>query len=46
VVDEIPEDLTGLGVGVAPHRTPDEPGRTLRDLLTRYGPDAVRLLDG
>jgi predicted DNA-binding transcriptional regulator YafY len=24
----------------------DEPGRTLRDLLTRYGPDAVRLLDG
>jgi predicted DNA-binding transcriptional regulator YafY len=24
----------------------DEPGRTLRDLLTRYGPEAVRLLDG
>jgi hypothetical protein len=24
----------------------EEPGRTLRDLLTRYGPDAVRLLDG
>src|SRR5262249_43682480 len=23
----------------------DEPGKTLRDLLTRYGPDAVRLLD-
>lgn len=23
----------------------DEPGRTLRDLLARYGPDAVRLLD-
>jgi len=23
----------------------DEPGRTLKDLLTRYGPDAVRLLD-
>jgi predicted DNA-binding transcriptional regulator YafY len=23
----------------------DEPGRTLRDMLTRYGPDAVRLLD-
>src|SRR5262245_12401534 len=23
----------------------DEPGRTLRDLLSRYGPDAVRLLD-
>ena len=24
----------------------DEPGRTLRDLLRRYGPEAVRLLDG
>ena len=24
----------------------DEPGKTLRDLLTRYGPAAVRLLDG
>jgi predicted DNA-binding transcriptional regulator YafY len=24
----------------------DEPGRTLRDLLARYGPDAVRLPDG
>lgn len=23
----------------------DEPGKTLRDLLSRYGPDAVRLLD-
>ena len=23
----------------------DEPGRTLRDMLTQYGPDAVRLLD-
>jgi len=23
----------------------DEPGKTLRDLLTRYGPEAVRLLD-
>src|SRR5262252_2008952 len=23
----------------------DEPGKTLKDLLTRYGPDAVRLLD-
>src|SRR5919201_2955683 len=23
----------------------DEPGKTLRDLLTRYGPDAVKLLD-
>src|SRR5262245_29257910 len=23
----------------------DEPGKTLRDLLTQYGPDAVRLLD-
>jgi len=23
----------------------EEPGRTLRDLLTRYGPDAVKLLD-
>jgi hypothetical protein len=22
----------------------DEPGRTLRDLLARYGPDAVKLL--
>jgi predicted DNA-binding transcriptional regulator YafY len=26
-------------------RFDDEPGRTLRDLLTRYGPDAVELLD-
>lgn len=25
---------------------PEEPGRTLRDLLMKYGPDAVRLLDG
>jgi len=24
----------------------EEPGRTLRDLLARYGPNAVRLLDG
>jgi len=24
----------------------DEPGKTLKDLLTRYGSDAVRLLDG
>ena len=24
----------------------DEPGKTLRDLLARYGPAAVRLLDG
>jgi predicted DNA-binding transcriptional regulator YafY len=24
---------------------PDEPGRTLRDMLARYGVDAVRLLD-
>jgi predicted DNA-binding transcriptional regulator YafY len=24
----------------------DEPGRTLRDFLMKYGPDAVRLLDG
>jgi predicted DNA-binding transcriptional regulator YafY len=24
----------------------DEPGRTLRELLVQYGPDAVRLLDG
>jgi predicted DNA-binding transcriptional regulator YafY len=24
----------------------DEPGQTLRDLLTRYGPEAVRLIDG
>ena len=24
----------------------DEPGRTLADLLTRYGPDAVKLLSG
>ncbi|MBI3401160.1 MAG: YafY family transcriptional regulator [Acidobacteria bacterium] len=24
----------------------DEPGKTLRDLLTKYGPEAVRLLDG
>lgn len=24
----------------------DEPGKTLRDLLTKYGPAAVRLLDG
>ena len=23
----------------------DEPGRTLRDMLTRYGPDAVKLID-
>src|SRR5262245_51158087 len=23
----------------------DEPGKTLRDLLTQYGPDAVQLLD-
>jgi predicted DNA-binding transcriptional regulator YafY len=23
----------------------DEPGKTLRDLLTKYGPEAVRLLD-
>ena len=23
----------------------DEPGRTLKDLLAQYGPDAVRLLD-
>jgi predicted DNA-binding transcriptional regulator YafY len=27
-------------------RFEDEPGRTLRDLLARYGPDAVRLIDG
>ena len=26
-------------------RFDDEPGKTLRDLLTRYGPEAVRLLD-
>jgi predicted DNA-binding transcriptional regulator YafY len=26
-------------------RFDDEPGKTLRDLLTRYGPNAVRLLD-
>jgi predicted DNA-binding transcriptional regulator YafY len=26
-------------------RFEDEPGRTLKDLLTRYGPEAVRLLD-
>ena len=24
----------------------EEPGRTLRDLLARYGPNAVRMLDG
>jgi predicted DNA-binding transcriptional regulator YafY len=24
----------------------DEPGKTLRDMLARYGPDAVRLIDG
>jgi predicted DNA-binding transcriptional regulator YafY len=24
----------------------DEPGRTLRDLLARYGPDAVKMLSG
>lgn len=24
----------------------EEPGKTLRDLLTQYGPAAVRLLDG
>jgi predicted DNA-binding transcriptional regulator YafY len=24
----------------------DEPGKTLKDLLTKYGPEAVRLLDG
>jgi hypothetical protein len=24
----------------------DEPGKSLRDLLARYGPDAVRLVDG
>ena len=23
----------------------DEPGKTLKDLLTKYGPEAVRLLD-
>lgn len=28
------------------HTFEDEPGKTLRDLLTRYGPAAVRLLDG
>jgi predicted DNA-binding transcriptional regulator YafY len=27
-------------------RFDDEPGKTLKDLLTRYGPEAVRLLDG
>jgi predicted DNA-binding transcriptional regulator YafY len=26
-------------------RFEDEPGRTLKDLLAQYGPDAVRLLD-
>jgi hypothetical protein len=26
-------------------RFENEPGRTLKDLLTRYGPEAVRLLD-
>ncbi len=26
-------------------RFEDEPGRTLRDLLSQYGTDAVRLLD-
>ena len=30
---------------VLDERFEDEPGKTLRDLLTRYGPDAVRLLD-
>ena len=32
----------------APARTDtfdDEPGRTLKDLLTRYGPEVVKLLD-
>ena len=24
----------------------DEPGKALRDMLARYGPDAVRLVDG
>jgi hypothetical protein len=23
----------------------DEPGKTLRDMLARYGPEAVRLID-
>ncbi len=27
-------------------RFEDEPGKTLRDMLARYGPDAVRLVDG
>jgi predicted DNA-binding transcriptional regulator YafY len=26
-------------------RFDDEPGRTLRDMLARYGPEAVKLLD-
>jgi predicted DNA-binding transcriptional regulator YafY len=26
-------------------RFEDEPGRTLKDLLARYGPEAVKLLD-
>jgi predicted DNA-binding transcriptional regulator YafY len=26
-------------------RFEEEPGRTLRDLLAQYGPDAVKLLD-
>ena len=32
-------------VAVLDDKFVDEPGKTLRDLLTRYGPDAVRLLD-
>jgi len=37
--------LDRVGESALLDRFEDEPGRTLRDLLAQYGPEAVKLLD-